>query len=77
MTLDFDKALLKGDAEAKVVITQPTLFDKTIYAGYTSVGEKKEAIFHVKLNQAGSVKAKVKLLSTRGGYKEKEITIGK
>lgn len=77
VTLDIDKALLKGEKDAKVMITQPTLFDKTIYAGYTNVGEKKEATFHVKLNQAGPVKAKVKLLSTRGGYKEKEITIGK
>jgi hypothetical protein len=60
-----------------VIITQPTLFDKTIYSGYTNVGDKKEATFRVKLNQPGSIKAKVKLLSTRGGYKEKEITIGK
>jgi hypothetical protein len=75
--LDFDKTLLKGYDVAKVVITQPTLFDKTVYGGYTNVGEKKEATFRVKLNQTGSVKAKVKLLSTRGGYKEKEITIGK
>ncbi len=77
VTLDIDKALLKGEKDAKVVITMPTLFDKTIYAGYTNVGEKKEAIFHVKLNQAGPVKVRVKLLSTRGGYKEKEVTLGK
>lgn len=77
LTLDIDKALLKGDKDAKVVITEPSLIDKTIYTGYTNVGEKKEATFRVKLNQAGSVKAKVKLLSTRGGYKEKEITLGK
>jgi hypothetical protein len=75
--LDVDKALLKGFDAAKVVITQPALFDKTVYAGYTKIGEKKEATFRVKLNQSGPVKAKVKLLSTRGGYKEKEITIGK
>jgi len=76
VTLDIDKALLKGFEEAKAVITQPTLFDKTVYAGYTKIGEQKEATFKVKLNQTGSIKAKVKLLSTRGGYKEKEITIG-
>lgn len=76
VTLDIDKALLKGFEEAKAVITQPTLFDKTIYAGYTKIGEQKEATFRVKLNQSGSIKAKVKLLSTRGGYKEKEIVIG-
>jgi len=74
--LDIDKALLKGNKDAKVMITQPELSDKTIYSGYTKVGEKKEALFKVKLNQKGPVKVKVKLLSTRGGYKEKEITIG-
>jgi len=76
VTLDIDKALLKGFEEAKAVITQPALFDKTVYAGYTKIGEQKEATLKVKLNQSGSIKAKVKLLSTRGGYKEKEITIG-
>ncbi len=75
--LDIDKALLKESPEAKVVITEPALFDKTIFAGYTAAGEQKEATFKVKLNQSGSIKAKVKLLSTRGGLVEKEITIGK
>lgn len=77
VTLDIDKNLLKGYEDAKVIITQPSLFDKTIYAGYTNAGEQKEAIFKVKLKQTEPVKVKVKLLSTRGGYKEKEITIGK
>jgi hypothetical protein len=76
LILDIDKNLLKGFEEAKVVITQPTLFDKTIYAGYTTPNETKEGVFRVKLNQLGSIKAKVKLLSTRGGYQEKEIVIG-
>ncbi|MFN8347724.1 MAG: M14 family metallopeptidase [Spirosomataceae bacterium] len=76
VTLDIDKGLLKGFEEAKAVITQPSLFDKTVYAGYTQTGEQKETAFKVKLNQSGSIKAKVKLLSTRGGYKEKEIVIG-
>lgn len=76
LTLDIDKNLLKGFEEAKVVITQPTLFDKTIFAGYTAPNETKEGVFRVKLNQTGSVKAKIKLLSTRGGYQEKEIVIG-
>ena len=76
LTLNIDKNLLKGFEEAKVVITLPTLFDKTIFAGYTAPNETKEGIFRVKLNQTGSVKAKVKLLSTRGGYQEKEIVIG-
>ncbi|MEZ4904781.1 MAG: M14 family metallopeptidase [Spirosomataceae bacterium] len=74
--LDIDKTLLKGFDQAKVTITQPALYDKTIYAGYTQTNESKEAIFRVKLNQNGTIKAKIKLLSTRGGYKEKEIVIG-
>ncbi|OIN60422.1 M14 family metallopeptidase [Arsenicibacter rosenii] len=77
VSLDIDKDLLKGFENAKVTITKPALFDKTIYAGYTGTGESKEAAFTVKLNQPGSIKAKVKLSSTRGGYIEKEITIGK
>lgn len=76
VSLDIDKELTKGDKDAKVVITSPDVKDKTIYAGYTGVREKKEATFKVKLNQAGPVKMKVKLVSTRGGVIEREITVG-
>ncbi|HTF17671.1 MAG TPA: hypothetical protein VK658_06340, partial [Chryseolinea sp.] len=72
--LDFDKALLKGK-EPRVTISTPVTFDKTIYAGYTAPGQQKEAVFRVKLTAKDPVKVKVKLLSTRGGYKEKEITL--
>ncbi|MCU0340657.1 MAG: M14 family metallopeptidase [Spirosomaceae bacterium] len=74
--LDIDKKLLSGFENAKAVITLPTLYDKTVYAGYTAPNEQKEAVFRIKLNQAGSIKAKVKVLSTRGGVVEKEVTIG-
>ncbi len=75
--LDVDKALLKGFQNANVIITQPATVEKTIYAGYTGAGETKEVTFRVKLApQAGPVKAKVKLLSTRGGYLEREVVIG-
>lgn len=76
VSLEIDKELLKGDKDAKVVITVPDVKNKTISAGYTGVREKKEATFKVKLNQAGPVKVKVKLVSTRGGVVEREITIG-
>lgn len=76
VVLDIDKKLLNGFEKAAVTITQPTLYDKTIYAGYTAPNEQKEAVFRVKLNQKGSIKAKLKVLSTRGGVIEKEITIG-
>ncbi len=77
LMLEFDKALTKGFENAKVQITSPELYDKTLYTGYTGVGETKTATFRVQLNQNEPVKAKLKLLSTRGGYLEREITIGK
>lgn len=77
VSLDIDKKLTEGGKDAKVVIVSPDIKDKTIYAGYTGVREKKEATFKVKLNNvSGPVKLKVKVVSTRGGVQEKEITIG-
>lgn len=76
LMLEFDKELMKGFENAKVQITGPELYDKTIYAGYTDAGESKESVFKVKVNHNEPVKGKVKLLSTRGGYAEKEITLG-
>jgi hypothetical protein len=76
LILEFEKALTKGNEEAIVQVISPSLYDKTIYTGYTDAGEKKTASFIVKVNQKEVVKAKLKLLSTRGGYVEKEITIG-
>jgi hypothetical protein len=73
--LDFDKELTKGHEKAIVQISEPSLYDKTIYAGYTEAGEEKEVKFRVKVNQKDPVKAKVKLLSTRGGYLEQEVTL--
>lgn len=76
LMLEFDKDLTKGYEDAKVQIISPELYDKTIYADYTAPGDTKTVTFKVKLNDIKSVKGKVKLLSTRGGYQEKEITIG-
>ena len=76
MSLDIDKELTKGGKAAKVVIVSPDTQNKTISAGYTGVREKKEVTFRVKLNQKEPVKMKVKLVSTRGGVQEREITVG-
>jgi len=76
LMLEFDKELTKGFENAKVQITTPELYEKTIYTGYTEVGETKEAVFKVKVNQKEPVKGKLKLLSTRGGYIEREFTLG-
>ena len=73
VVLDFEKDLLKGFDEASVIIKEPTTHDKTIFAGYAEPGQTKSAIFRVKVNKKESVKGKLKLLSTRGGYIEKEI----
>lgn len=75
LMLEFDKELTKGHENAIVQITSPDLYDKTIYAGYTESGETKEATFRIKVNQKDPVKATLKLLSTRGGYLEREITL--
>ncbi len=75
VSLDFDKELTEGYEDAKVKITTPSLYDKTIYAGYTGVGEKKSATFKVKIEGTESVKGKIKLSSTRGGYFEREFTL--
>ncbi|MCH6201885.1 M14 family metallopeptidase [Aquiflexum sp. LQ15W] len=76
LMLEFDKELTKGFENAKVQITTPDLYEKIIYAGYTEAGETKEAVFKVKVNQKEPVKGKLKLLSTRGGYIEREFTLG-
>jgi len=75
VSLDFAKELTQGYEKAKVKITAPSLYDKTIYAGYTAVGEKKTAVFKVKVEGNEAVKGKIKLSSTRGGYFEKEFTL--
>ncbi len=73
--LEFGKELTKGDEHAKVKITSPDLTNKTIYAGYTGVGESKSATFRVAVSGKEEIKGKIKLLSTRGGYFEKEFSI--
>lgn len=75
VSLDFDKEWTKGYENAKVKITTPSLYDKTIYSGYTEVGEKKTATFKVKVEGNEAVKGKIRLSSTRGGYFEREFTL--
>lgn len=75
VSLSFEKELTEGYEHAKVKIITPELYDKTIYAGYTGVGEKKSATFKVKVETTEEVSGKIKLSSTRGGYFEKEFTL--
>jgi len=57
-------------------VVTPSLSDKTVYLDRTLSGETKVATFEVKLSGIDGTKARVKILSTRGGYIEKEIEIG-
>jgi hypothetical protein len=74
--LQFDEELTKGFEQASVQITKPALYDKTVYLGYTEPGESKTATFTVLLKGIEGAKGTVKVLSTRGGYIEKEIVLG-
>lgn len=74
--LHFDNDLTKGFEDAKVKILTPSTFNKTIKAGYTKSGESKSASFEIELNGIDGAKATLKILSTRGGYIEKEVIIG-
>ena len=75
--LQFNGELLKGGDEAKLKIVSPTLADKTIYLDRTLPGETKEAVFEIELNGIEGAKGKVKVLSTRGGFIERDLQIGK
>lgn len=75
--LQFAEELTKGGEEAQVQVLSPTLFDKTQFMDRTLPGQTQVATFEIKLNKIDGAKATVKILSTRGGYIEKEVVIGK
>lgn len=75
VSLVFDKELIKGYEKAKVKISSPELYDKTIYTGYTGLGETKSAIFKVKIDGDQEIKGKIQLSSTRGGLFEQEFIL--
>ena len=74
--LRFDSKLTKGGDNAKVQITNPSTADKTMYLGRTLPEESKEVTFNIKLKDIKGAKATVRILSTRGGFIEKEIVLG-
>ncbi|WP_026944721.1 M14 family metallopeptidase [Algoriphagus marincola] len=75
VSLEFDKELMEGYENAKVKITSPELYDKTIYAGHTGKGETKKVTFRVEVKMDEEVTGKIKLSSTRGGFISQEITL--
>ena len=74
--LQFASELTKGHEDAKLKITTPELYDKTLRMGYTEPGETKTATFIVELSGVDGAKGTVRILSTRGGYIEEEIILG-
>ncbi len=72
--LDFDKKLLEGD-EPKIKIVDPKTSDKTRYAGHLWQNQSAAATFTIRSYTRDKIKGKVKILSTRGGVLEKEITL--
>lgn len=74
--LEFEKELMKGE-KPKVTISSPDTFEKTIYTGYTEPGQSQQVSFTVQLAGIEGVKGKLKILSTRGGYIERELVLGK
>ncbi len=75
--LEFDKELTRDRKNKKVEILVPEIQNKDVELGWTKKGEKKTAHLQVKLKGIDSVECKVHVLSSRGGHKVQEITIGK
>ena len=73
--LAFDDELTKG-ATPRVRVVEPAVRDKTRYAGWTEPGESKTTTFQVRVGGRDAVTATVRVLSTRGGVLEREITLG-
>ncbi len=74
--LEFDKDLTKDKENKKVEVVIPETHKKDIEMGWTKKGEIKKARFTVKLNGIKSAQCTVHVLSSRGGHKKEEITIG-
>jgi hypothetical protein len=71
--LEFDGALLRGESP-RVRMVEPR--GPAIDSGWTEPGETKTAAYRVTVRGDGPVTATVRLLSTRGGVVEREISIG-
>lgn len=72
--LDFDEKLFEGD-QPKIKIVDPKSSDKARYTNHLWQNQEASAIFTVRTYATGQIKGKVKVLSTRGGILEKEITL--
>ncbi len=73
--LRFDEELTEGTSP-RVRIIDPGTRDKARYEGWTQPGETKRTTFRVRTYGNEPVTADVRVLSTRGGVLEREITLG-
>lgn len=72
--LDFDKKLMEGD-KPDIKIVDPKTTDKTCYASHLWQNQEASASFTIRSYTKDKLKGKVKVLSTRGGVLEKELTL--
>ncbi len=73
--VQFDSALTRPDPP-RVRVISPAIRDKDVRLGWTEPGERKTATVRVRTYGVRPVKGKVRVLSTRGGVLEREITLG-
>ncbi len=73
--LRFDDELTEG-AAPRVRVIDPATRDKTRYEGWTQPGETKRTTFRVRVRGSEPVTTTVRVLSTRGGVLEREVTLG-
>lgn len=72
--LQFSDSLTSG-RDARVEIIEPSTRDKTQYAGWTEPGRTQNVTFRVRVRGSEPVEGKVRVLSTRGGVLEREISL--
>ncbi len=72
--LDFDEELMEGE-DARVQIVEPSVRDKTVYAGWTDAGAENAAVFRVRVAGEEPVEGTLKVLSTRGGSLEAPVRL--
>jgi hypothetical protein len=71
--LQFTADLLRGDTP-RVRMVEPT--NPSIDSRWTEPGETRSETYRVTVRGSSPVNATIRLLSTRGGVVEREVTIG-
>lgn len=74
-SLEFSGGAASGD-DRRVWIVDPSIRDKTVRAGWTEPGERKEAVFEVRVRGSDPVEGTVHVRSTRGGHLRAPLRIG-